>query len=407
MRFNCHCHVFNLQSVFNPSTAYILAKRLEDAGLVPDFAAQIVHTLERFMKRQGGFDAVGSDPADFSPAWTGNPLGKAGIFWEALHLAMLKNMDLVTDDMIGQLGDDVIFTPLMMDILVAPQTGPDTVFESQLEGTKRQILRYPGRVLPFYAVNPFRQDFVAKTRDNLLHGGFVGVKLYPSLGYELSAPGMDEIMAFCAGHGYPMLMHCNTGGFKQDDTSTQNCDPALWGLVEDGEGFLDAHPGLKICFGHFGGADNFLAPNDFDTTKVFDANHWTGLILELMKAYPGRVFADVAYHDKALSPSTRTAYFASLAAIMADADCRSQVLWGTDTWLLRMNCKELSYWGEFMPPHVSQEDFAWMCGLNPRAFLGIDPSEPGENILAHMAFLQAHAGWSKSQAEDWLTQAAI
>lgn len=403
MRFNCHCHVFNLQSVFNPSTAFILAKRLEDAGLAPGFAAQIVHTLEHFMERRGGFDSVGAEPGDFSPAWTGKPLGKAEVFWEALHLAMLKNMDMVTDDMIEQFegADDVIFLPLMMDILVAPQTGRDPVFESQLEGTKRQILRYPGRVLPFYAVNPFREGFVAKTRDNLLHGGFVGVKLYPSLGYDLHAPGMDEVMAFCAKHGYPLLMHCNTGGFKQDDQTALNCDPALWGLVEAGDGFLDSHPGLKICFGHFGGAENFLAPD------VFDTNHWTGLILELMTAYPGRVFADVSYHDKALSPKDSPDYFASLAAIMADADRRSQVLWGTDTWLLRMDCKELSYWSQFTRPNVSEEDFAWMCGRNPRAFLGIDPSEPAENIVNHMAFLRAHAGWSKSDAGNWLTQASI
>ncbi|GAB6036470.1 hypothetical protein JCM15519_10290 [Fundidesulfovibrio butyratiphilus] len=399
MRFNCHCHVFNLQSIFNPSTAYILAKRLEDAGLTSDFAAQIVHRLERFMKTQGGFDSVGSDPGDFSSAWTNTLLGKAKVFWEALHVAMLKDMDKVTDDMMNQLHKDVAFVPLMMDILVAHQTGRDPLFESQLEGTKRQIIRHPGRILPFYAVNPFREGFVEKAKDNLLRGGFVGVKLYPSLGYDLSAPGMTEILSFCAEHGYPLLMHCNRGGFKQDDSATRNCDPALWGLVDVGDGFLDTHPDLKICFGHFGGAENFLTPD------VFDPNHWTGLILQLMKAYPDRVFADVSYHDTALSPSTGTAYFASLAAILADPDCRSQVLWGTDTWLLRMNCQEVDYWSGFMFSAAIQDNFSLMCSHNPRVFLGIDPNEPGENIVNHLAFLQAHAHWSQEDAASWLNQA--
>jgi predicted TIM-barrel fold metal-dependent hydrolase len=406
MRFNTHCHVFNLQSIFNDATAFILYNRMVlDNKVPPVIATAIINKLKEIMAHGGGFDSVGSDPGDFSSTSDGL-LGSVEEFWQAMHLAMLKNMDMVTDDMVRQLLDDVIFTPLMMDILVAPQLGPKTgdVFDDQLAGTKRQIVRYPGRILPFYAVNPFRWDFVNRAIDALEHGGFVGVKLYPSLGYPIDAPGMDGVMHYCNANQIPLLMHCNHGGFKQSDGTVDFCAPSKWGGAGS---YLETYPNLKICFGHFGGEENFTGP------EVPPQYPWTNDILALMGTYPGQVFADVSFHDVAYNahptnPSPASvAYFQSLNAIMADPRYQTQVLWGSDTWLLRMVCKELDYWGAFMPPNtVSDECFKRMCQDNSRAFLGIDAANPKPNILGYMNYMQANAGWSHADALAWLTKAA-
>ncbi|MBF0480443.1 MAG: amidohydrolase family protein [Desulfovibrionaceae bacterium] len=321
MRFNTHCHVFNLQSVFNDDTAVILQNRLPDHGVSPQLAKDIVDKLLRpFMAHGGGFDYVSGDLNDITYD-TGGISGLARSVIGYVRLSMLKNMDMVTDDMMHQLGDDVIFTPLMMDILLAQQMGPKAgdVFDAQVAGTQRQILRYPGRILPFYAVTPYRFNFVQRTLDALENGGFAGVKLYPSLGYDLYAPGMDGVMHYCNDNQIPIVMHCNKGGFKQDDGAVDYCNPAKWVSSRDATGYLDQYPKLKICFAHFGGDENLSLEN-------IPAGSYTDIILKLMQneKYAGRVYADVAYHQAAynntpLQPTPASvAYFKNLAAIMAD-----------------------------------------------------------------------------------------
>lgn len=406
MRYNTHCHVFNLQSIFNDATAFILENRLQqDHGLSANLAAGIVAKLKQFMAHGGGFDSVDDDPRHFEPTWPSGLLGQAREFWEALHLAMLKNMDQVTDDMVAQLAtpaDDVVFTPMMMDILVAPQQGVKAgdVFDDQVKGTQRQIARYPGHILPFYAVNPFRWDFVHRTIKALEQGGFVGVKLYPSLGYDIYASGMDGVMHYCDTHRIPVLMHCNDGGFKQSNATVPNCAPNLWGAPGNPKGYLATYPNLKICFAHFGGDGNFTGQ------AVVSQASWTKDILSLMLAYPGRVFADVAYHQAALDPATSAAYFQGLNAILKDPGYVTQVLWGTDTWLVRMVCKELAYWSAFWPGPMDQDAFERISQANSRAFLGIDAASPGQNIRNYMAYMQANAGWTQAQAQAWLQNAA-
>jgi predicted TIM-barrel fold metal-dependent hydrolase len=409
MRFNTHCHVFNLQSIFNESTAYIMRERMRDVTFLPNHVAdKIMDKLREFLAHGGGFDSPGSDPGDFSID-SRDLVGRIREFVEALRLAMLKNMDLVTDDMVRQLDDTVIFTPLMMDILVAPQLGPKPgdVFEAQLEGVKRQILRYPGRILPFYAVNPYRYDFVNRAIHALEHDGFIGIKLYPSLGYTIDAPGMDGIMHYCNANDIPILMHCNHHGFRQNANTALYCDPNLWAPADGTDGYLDTYPELKICFGHFGGEENFT------NAGGITPGSWTADILNLMSSYAGRVFADVAYHDAAYDPTPTTPsdtvrnYFNSLNVILANDDQKSQVLWGTDTWLLRMVCKELDFWGAFQPPNtITADDFKRMSETNARAFLGVNATTPKQNIRNYLQFMQDNAGWSHAQTMQWLANAA-
>ena len=384
MRFNTHCHVFNLQSVFDPAAANILQRRMRhDAGLTTTETAIVMSILK---------SRITSGSADFGPLYALAPNKFA-----ALKLALQKDMDAVTDDMVDELADDAIFTPLMMDILTQQQTAdnfPDPLFEQQVEGTKRQTLRYPGRMLPFFAVNPFRYDFVNRTKKALQDEGFIGVKLYPSLGYSLDAPGMDVIMDYCNTNHIPMLMHCNHGGFKLDDTSTSFCDPAKWGLVNTTDGYLDTYRKLKICFAHFGGSEYFVNKDETGNLRdVLQEKSWTKTILDLMGAYPGRVFADLAYHAEALRPATSQDYFRSLSAILAEPKYRTQVLWGTDTWLVRMECTEGAYWANYWPGTMAQADFQQISEANPLAFLGFtnqDMTQYKPNIASLVRYVQAN-----------------
>nr|WP_279343268.1 amidohydrolase family protein [Fundidesulfovibrio terrae] len=257
------------------------------------------------------------------------------------------------------------------------------------------MVNYPGRMLPFYAVNPNRRNFVERTKQCLCRGGFVGVKLYPSLGYSLTDAGMSDVMQYCNDNEIPMLMHCNQGGFKKDNVTADNCSPKLWGLVDDGDGFLDTFPKLKICFAHFGGSENFVQkqPNG-SFQDVFQSGSWSSLILALMgsQGYRDRVFADVSFHEDSLPGPLASGYLGNLATIIAREECRGQVLWGSDTWLLRMVSTEIDYWHGFTGQYILPiEHFHLMWDANPRKFLGFGDGNPARytpNIWAHVRYME-------------------
>jgi predicted TIM-barrel fold metal-dependent hydrolase len=424
MRFSTHCHIFNLQTVFNSGTLKILEDRLKEDYKLSAGGAEAAVGFLRGMMGVGGL--VGSDTKPLPPDW-----GEKGP-WDALMLGLRSTMDLVTDNMMGQLaelkelGPDIAVTPLMMDILTdyqAESDFPDKLFDAQVAGTQQQMLRYPGRVLPFYAVNPYRWNCYNRTITALTQGGFVGVKLYPSLGYTLdqalnpntdAGKTMADIMKYCNDNDIPMLMHCNLGGFKQTDDTAQYCDPALWGLRSNRDGYLDTFTRLKISFGHFGGSENFVQKNDDDTFQsVIAKDSFTEHILALIGAYHGRVFADVSYHQEGVQGSpARSAYMNSLKNIMQYDGYRTQVLWGTDTWLVRMASMEKDYWESFDGRDaLAPVDFDLMSVGNPRAFLGFDDQNLAnnkKNIWSYVRFMESRASTMPADAKQsasWLQKA--
>lgn len=455
MRFNAHCHVFNLQSVFTKGTRDILASRLK--GLPKPLSDLILGLLDRFMDRPAGFGAAGAggpglaalaadaaftDNMDLLPIEARQALDLAlggkrvgigqarGIFseilqgsenWDAanigvedfaefLRVALAADMDLVTDhlfeEMDAALGDepgDRIIAPLMMDILSeAPTREELAVFERQKAGTMRQMWRRPGLALPFYAIHPSRPDVVARMKTALENEGFVGVKLYPSLGYQVSLPLLDDVYAYCAANDAPLLMHCNNGGFKASDAYADYCNPLHWRPI------LARHEKLKICFGHFGGELFFIRSPDNPHAV------WNQTITNLMTEFPGRVYADLSFNTGGMeNRGVRWSYFYHLGSILAEKAFRPYVLWGTDYFLVLQRVREKNYWRYFRR-HIDDEAvFTALTRDNPMRFLGMDATAPvsgsTRNIRRHAAFLRNRPAGAPAPIKEaeWLSDQPI
>jgi len=390
MRINAHCHVFNLQSVFTHETKNILRMRLHRANLTEPAADFLLDLLAYFLDRPGeGFES----DAVLSPLARWAKLDAATVlFSDILRFARVgfaSSIDMVTDYLLKEedaadspARDDYVVVPLMMDILSdAPSIAELQLFHRQIADTVRQTLRHPGRVLPFYAINPARLNFVQLMQSHLDAGEFVGVKLYPSLGYTLDAPGMEEVFAYCNRRDVPLLMHCNMGGFAKNAASPLYCQPKLW------EEILTRFPNLRICFGHFGGDENL-------TRKTIDKKTYTGQILQLMDtpAFSGRVFADISYHSEPFGHVAKhRKYFANLHAIMANPNYGPHVLWGTDYFLILARLSEQNYW-KFYEDNINPTCFRAMSDANPGRFLGLRQGDlaPRTNIVRHREHLEKH-----------------
>lgn len=444
MRFNCHTHIFNLKSVFTKETVATLVDRLardkwpEFAVKAANKAVQKVISGEKLTEEALLRELVGAMKADkalqglvdsglakFPPSVSvalegdiaGLPvgalreiLGKVGRSLEAmddedwrrgdlgdlvafLAIGIKPSIEAVAAKLLEFSGEDTAVVALMMDI-TAGKDEDDALFQRQIEDTARTALAFPGRVLPFVAVNTRRTLHYERMTFALEEKGFVGVKLYPSLGYEVVSPEMDRVYRYCVEHETPLLMHCNRGGFFRNLAAVEHCDPLHWRKI------LKKFPDLKICFGHFGGDENFLG----DRIKP---DSWTGRILALMDDYPG-VYADISYHDDPMDGGpNETNYFDRLTEILDDSKRGARVLFGSDYHLVRQRVRDDNLW-RFFENRISPKHFRAICEANPVRYLGL-PNSAGkgakENIERHLRFLAKYNHGVKEQPADWAKSA--
>lgn len=422
MLINCHCHIFNIQSIYTKHVREVISERLNKAvKLTSPWGDLLADGLQDILRRIHENNLVE------------NPSAESKSFLDTIFS---KSMDAITDQLMDQMEkfespEQVIVAPLMMDICpvyrgedepswdvgdALPLKNPDDpdpyaerLYRFQKQETKRQTLRYPGRVLPFYAVNPNRKSadnadplhYVELMETALETEGFVGVKLYPSLGYEIKRLDRDGVLAYCDSNHVPLLMHTNNGGFKFNDETALYCNPAYW------ETYLENYPNLKICFGHFGGDDALegKVQKRREPTNVDLIYHST--IKKLMKKFGPRVYADVSYHAAALGDAGDK-YFTNLNHLFEDDDLAPQILWGTDYSLILMDASEKDYTNKFKAG-MSPENFKAASGQNARRFLGLDETAP--NIKRFLRFMRKHKdaddllyGQAHEPAADWLPE---
>lgn len=413
MRINAHGHIFTIRSVFTDKTISTLLNRLGAEGW-PDFIVKAVESALRKLLKGDYFDeqtllnelagqlngsallkkyleeAGDAIPGDVQILAHGNvddllagglrdllhklgdflskneDIGKHGVqdMLGFLLLGIKHSIVEVADALMAASGEDTVVTALMMDI--TDGKGKDEgQFTRQLEDTAEAALMYPGRLLPFVAVNPLRSTHFQHMINAIDKKGFVGVKLYPSLGYSVQSAAMDKVFAHCETNDIPVLLHCNQGGFKFDDAAAKFCDPALWLPV------LEAHPKLRVCFAHFGGDENFVKP-------AIPAKSWAATILSLMENYEN-VYADISYHTDCMDGgANQKNYFNNLSGLLADKKYRDRILFGTDFHLVRQRCREENYWRYFQI-HFEEDEWDRITQANPARFLGItgDDSKAG------------------------------
>ena len=440
MRINGHAHIFNLHTVLTTEAVEIMVGRLERNGY-PDFIVNGVRKLllaqlkrpeylteegllRRFMaaisdneqfraflaaeEAQLPFDVklLGSDTAPLAAESLRaaldhlsthldprDGLGR-GIFdlFETLRLAMHSDIVGVADALLGQLPDDTGLVALMMDIVASPEPPSDHHnFLAQMRGTSDAALMRPGRIFPFIAVNPNRPEHFAVMQQAIEQMGFVGVKLYPSLGYRVDTAAMDAVLQYCDDEDVPIVVHTTAGGFFKNPETAEFSNPRAWLSL------LAARPKLRVSFAHCGGWGGLC---NQDASQV----PWWNDVLAMIKAREN-VYGDLSYHVEMRSdPAKETAYFGALKALLADPVTAERIIFGTDSWLVRMSIAEEPYWRYFMD-HLDADELRKIMEVAPARFLGlpVNGSAPRKNIQRHIAWLEARATLVGDAPTSWVT----
>ena len=406
MRINCHAHIFNIQCILTTETIDIIVRRLSQSpvAFASDGVRGVLESLRddprylsdedllRLFLQKIGLSAAFRKAADklahpllSEAAFKGlenvsisvlddllaelarqfdksdTPGGGIRDLFQTLRIALKPNCTAVADEILKDMEQDDAIVALMMDITSETEPERDRVlYERQLRETQEAMLQRPGRIFPFVGVNTRRKTHRTILERAIGEMGFVGVKLYPSLGFPIAdSDEMADVIDFCADNDLPVMMHCNHGGFAKDVASVAFCDPEHW--VDH----LARRPETKICFAHFGGIEGLYGTTAEDTD-------WTNHIVQLMGEFDN-VYADISFHVDVMGAKQqkiRDKYFAKLKGFLAQQPVADRILFGTDMWLVRMHLGERAF-RQFFEENLTPAEFTQITDTNPRRFLGL------------------------------------
>lgn len=241
----------------------------------------------------------------------------------------------------------------------------------------------------------------------LTQHGFLGLKLYPPMGFQATGNAADDAMYpapvveelnlpknrlgpaldaamirafdFCLSHDAPMLAHANNS-IAAGKGYGRRADPWFWIRA------LQERPGLRICLAHGGG---FCWASKAPGLPAGQTS-WEWAIGHYIRQNPAsHLYMDISYFSEVLETGSRTGYIThQLKAWIhhCDPDVR-HIIFGTD-WIMLDKEPKSPFYGRMVMEFLTQA-----CGLtdaqlnrvmwqNAMRFLGLDTGKTRERLLA-------------------------
>ena len=263
------------------------------------------------------------------------------------------------------------------------------------------------RLHPFVGFDPMRAladgaagTTVALVKDAVLNKGFIGVKVYPEMGWSPfqntpanagspeRAQALDAILdgffGWCADEQVPVTAHCNHSNYP-----SKNAEAANYGSPDEWLSVLAAHPSLRLNLGHFGGA--YGDPANYT---------WTWDIARGLATYDG-LYADVGcqHVDDAALMQVHFGVLEKIAGTcpkMAD-----RLMFGTDWYMEANNPNPNAFLDEYKSRYLAAfgaGQTAKFMSANALSFLGFGAG----NVTANGQRLRQRYGGLGIAPPSWL-----
>jgi predicted TIM-barrel fold metal-dependent hydrolase len=329
-----------------------------------------------------------------------------------------------------------LVTPALLDISLWVEDDHLTSVQEQVDVMTRVAFRRTGQhTHGFVGFDPLRQAIhdkgvgafsagpLAIVQRAIERGGFIGVKLYPPMGFRPIdnaglgadfpdhvkarlgvAPGaaLDRALAklyeWCAAKNAPIMAHAVASNEAGPGYGLR-ANPKYWAMV------LEKYPTLRINMAHFGGFREIGDPPKLDAT-------WEWTIGRMFaRTPPSNAFADLSYYSEMLGDTgdRRKALLAHLAsfrkAFPASAD---HLIFGSDWTMVgreagftpkRRNIGYVDLVGEFLgEAGYSDADIDKIMFANAVRFLGLAPADRQNGTRGRLeAFYASHG-----RSADWM-----
>ncbi|HEX7135420.1 MAG TPA: amidohydrolase family protein, partial [Iamia sp.] len=382
-----------------------------DPGLLQEIGVQVLEIEAESSGR--GEEGLGN--------WPG--AARRAVRW--VKLFTRSRIDLASE-LVRTFGDEVdLFIPMLVDLgtglgdeAVTSVADQVVVYELLSRASMLGVLPRSGRarVHPFVGFDPLRElrsrqvppirSPLEIVQEAVLRFGFVGIKLYPQMGWRpsgnrasarLSASEaaeldaiVDELAAWCEAEHVPVTSHCSNSNYA--DRRTYGVLGEEFGRPEDWWPVLTAHPGLHLNLGHFGGARRD-EPRD----------GWPWRIARGMADHPN-LYADVGNH-RIDDDELFDAYITMLGAMRnepATACVTERLMYGSDWFMDALHPEHeqflTTYRGRIAEAFEAVDPF---MGGSALRFLGFhDPDNRNNQRLT-----ERYTTYAPDRHPTWLTRA--
>lgn len=352
--YNCHIHTFTdknappyiLKLQFGNVLGYILSQIARNR--------QILKFLIRLMEGKKG---------------NNDPLERHAKFVETGELG---RQEKVFQQIQTQYPEETKFIVLPMDMKYMGLGDPLESIDKQHEDLLKLASKSKGQIIPFYAADPRREGIVDKVRQNLGKNKFLGVKIYPNLGYFPDDKTLMEIYSLCEKGNIPVMSHCTPGGIWQYGLSLE--DRKARGNPSNYKKVLDAHPKLKLCLAHFGGTEEWQKHLAGRMESSGEDEAWVKTIYDMIASgkYPN-LYTDISY--TVFTPKLKGLYIDLvdyLKVLLSNDEVRAHVLFGSDYYMVQheeMSEKEVSI---MLRSRLGEDLYFQIAYHNPREYLGLN-----------------------------------
>lgn len=218
-------------------------------------------------------------------------------------------------------------------------------YEIQLKKLLKLKNKYPNQILPFVGADPRRKNVFDIVKEYINDHSFLGVKIYPALGYYPNDKNLEKVYEFAQEKNIPILSHCSRGGVYTKKILPEMLKHPIKGTLPKtkpklfSDNFtdplnyipiLEKYPNLKICLAHFGGNDEWDAylEKAWDPNKKDQKKSWVAIIVEMMEKYPN-LYTDISY-----TAFHSDRYFPLLNIFLENKKIKDRIMFGSDYYMV-------------------------------------------------------------------------
>ncbi len=250
---------------------------------------------------------------------------------------------------------------------------------------------------------PAAQQQFALVKDAILNKGFVGIKLYPLMGFRPTGNAaqpaniyparlqslhdfaanldlvLDELYSWCVANDVPIMAHCSFSQYSSLAGARLGGPQGWWEV-------LQKHGALRLNLAHAGGVWNLSADRAAQITKEAGGLWPIDVVGRLGSAAYPHVYADIADFSDALSckmPVPDSSALGGLArAVAGNPASRRYIMYGTD-YMFLIQAPGTEMYVAKMRDCVSDalgmtpDD---LMGLNAARFLGLNDPRSGTRV---------------------------
>jgi hypothetical protein len=444
-----HTHLFSALDI--PLEGYLVSRRIEKKRpfeleyLINFLGPHIFNYLADRMRDRSVTRQLGGGKKGVYYSWLlncfGSYMGQDLKTWEEALTETIRNnaKDLST------VWENVdLFVPLIVDYEYWFKNSVDVPMDHQIDTMYNEvILKQQGKFHAFVPFDPARELAFQKglnnpdgqkedkgswkpMKDAIEKKGFIGVKVYNSLGYRplgngednaplyhqrvavrndkipylFDGPSYDQVMrklyAFCEENGVPITAHCMMNGIEAYPMASEHFGAAkLW------EPVLKDYKKLRLNLAHFGW--NPVGGYGYGHQK-----NWMKEICGMMRVHEN-LYADVGHLD-VVTRLSRPDFINAFKSIQRDfsgdiGHIKKRVLYGSDWHVLQRVKNYRSFMKRFIDVmkttgFYSDDGMDDFLGGNAMQFLGLLPG--GKNRIRLEAFYKkngiAHPKWFEESA---------